>query len=342
MFSPSRGIRAVALLFVSCLSGTVAFPQAVNFIRHAADPLPLANLPAGRAPCTRNSGSGVRGPYAAGPASGGLSSPCDTVPVSVTSVKPCSLSSLAQFGCNAPGDPVPGDLAAMGRTGQIILRARERVLEILQTENACSGWFREKDSNPAATFRTLTFEVDPQGQEFVQESNGVGGTRIFRSPYVARVIQADGSYATITINPKGAFFLQWPWWSKRKATVDLEGCAAYAYWAWGPMREKRCTRRSLPYCTNLAIWLISCRRMKETRMESRYGTRAKSSVSAARKSNPKSGEIRCRPCVSGDCLIRALWAPRTGPNGYFPVDLHNGEQRSDSPAIEKKKIRAAA
>jgi hypothetical protein len=94
----------------------------------------------------------------------------------------------------------------MGKTGQKILRARQRVLEILQTENACSGWFREKDSNPAATFQTLRFELDRGGQEIVQESKGVGGTRIFRDPYVARVIQADGSYATITINPKGAFF----------------------------------------------------------------------------------------------------------------------------------------
>ncbi len=30
--------------------------------------------------------------------------------------------------------------------------------------------------------------------------------KIFRNPYVARVFQADGSYATITINTKGAFF----------------------------------------------------------------------------------------------------------------------------------------
>jgi hypothetical protein len=94
----------------------------------------------------------------------------------------------------------------MGKTGQKILRARERVLEILQTENACSAWFREKDSNPAATFRTLRFELDREGQEIVQESKGVGDMRIFRNPYVARVFQADGSYATITINAKGAFF----------------------------------------------------------------------------------------------------------------------------------------
>ncbi|PYU43642.1 MAG: hypothetical protein DMG53_17805 [Acidobacteria bacterium] len=95
----------------------------------------------------------------------------------------------------------------MGKTGQKILRARDRVLEILQTENACSAWFREKDSHPADTFRTLSFEVDRHGEEFVQESTDpVDNATIFRNPYVAKVFQGDGRYATITINTNGAFF----------------------------------------------------------------------------------------------------------------------------------------
>jgi hypothetical protein len=94
----------------------------------------------------------------------------------------------------------------MGKPGQKILQARERVLEILEGENGCSAWFREKDSNPAATFRTLSYELDRKGEEVVRESDGAGYMRLIRSPYVARVIQADGSYATITINMKGAFF----------------------------------------------------------------------------------------------------------------------------------------
>jgi hypothetical protein len=94
----------------------------------------------------------------------------------------------------------------MGKPGHKILRARERVLEILQTENACSAWFREKDSNPANTFRTLRFAVDRKGEEFVLESGNPGDMTIFRNPYVARVFQGDGSYATITINLRGAFF----------------------------------------------------------------------------------------------------------------------------------------
>jgi hypothetical protein len=101
---------------------------------------------------------------------------------------------------------VQEDLATMGKAGQKILRARDRVLEILQTENACSAWFREKDSNPANTFRTVSFAVDRKGEEFVLESGNPGDMTIFRNPYVARVFQGDGSYATITINMTGAFF----------------------------------------------------------------------------------------------------------------------------------------
>ena len=210
MYSARRYIPAVTLLFImSSLSGTVAFPQAVKFIRHAADPLPLANMLVGRAPCARDSGSAVTAPpaaTAATAASSDLGSPCDTPPVSVPSVNPCNASSPAQIGCHAPRDLVQEDLAAIGKAGQKILRARDRVLEILQTENACSAWFREKDSNPADTFRTLKFEVAGKGGEFVLESKDPDNMIIFRNPYVAKVFQGDGRYATITINLKGAFF----------------------------------------------------------------------------------------------------------------------------------------
>jgi hypothetical protein len=207
MYSAPRSIRAVAhLLIMSSLSGTAAFPQSVKFIRRAADPLPLTNMPLGRAPCPRDSGSAVLAPYAATPATGDVNPGCDTPPSSVPSANACKPPSPAQTGCNAPRDLAQEDLAAMGKQGQKILRARERVLEILQTENACSAWFREKDSNPAATFRTLSFAVDRKGEEFVLESRNPGDMNIFRNPYVARVFQGDGSYATITINLKGAFF----------------------------------------------------------------------------------------------------------------------------------------
>jgi hypothetical protein len=93
----------------------------------------------------------------------------------------------------------------MGKEGQKILRARDKVLEILETENACADWFREKDANPGATFRTLSFTLDGKGQEYVLESRD-GWLDMLQSPYVASVFQDSGAYAEITINRNGAFF----------------------------------------------------------------------------------------------------------------------------------------
>jgi hypothetical protein len=203
MYSARRRILAVVFSVVPFFSGRAAFPQAANFIHHPADPLPLAALPLGRGACFGEARSA--GPVAPA-ANAGLDSTCDTPAVKMPSVSPCNPGGLAQSGCYPPGDLAQENLQALGKTGQKILPGRERVLEILQSENACSAWFREKDSNPAAAFRTLSFEIDRQGEEFVQESQGAGGMKIVRNPYVARVFQADGSYATVTINAKGAFF----------------------------------------------------------------------------------------------------------------------------------------
>lgn len=206
MSSATWRIRAVVLLFVPFFSGTAAFPQTVNFIRPAADPLPLPALPLGRGACSKEAGNAGVVTHAATTASVGPDSPCEPSSASAAPIDPCRLASLVKTGCLAPNDPVQENLASMGKPGQKILRARERVLEILEGENGCSAWFREKDSNPAATFRTLSYEIDRKGEELVRESNGTGYMKLFRSPYVARVIQADGSYATITINMKGTFF----------------------------------------------------------------------------------------------------------------------------------------
>lgn len=178
--SAHRRILTVALFFTSSFSGTPAFPQAVNFIRHAADPLPRASAPADKPAIVP---SGIVAP-----------------------VNPCNPPGPAQTGCNPTRDLVQEYLASMGKPGQKILRARERALEILQTENTCSAWFREKDPNPADTFRTLRYVVDRQGEEFILESKDPGSLTIFRNPYVAKVFQGDGRNATITINANGAFF----------------------------------------------------------------------------------------------------------------------------------------
>jgi hypothetical protein len=205
MYSASRSFRTVALIFVGCISSQAAFSQAVKFARYEADPGPRAFRPINPPGCAGTETTAAE----LYPGHGGVNDafiPCDTTPANVMPVNPCSSSSLRPSGCNAPKDLVAGDLAPMGKAGQIILRARERVLEILQTENGCSDWFRKKDPNPASTFQTVSFALDGKGEEYVRESRDLGPLQIFRNPYVAKVYQGDGSYGTITLNRRGAFF----------------------------------------------------------------------------------------------------------------------------------------
>jgi hypothetical protein len=200
MYSASRSIRAVIFLLLSGVSATAAFPQAVKFI-HNADPLPLAYMSSGNATCRIDSNNPTAGSDA--------SAPCDTTPALVTvvpPVNPCNSTKPGQWGCEPPKDLVRDDLAAMGKTGQKILRARDRVLEILQSENACSQWLRRKDANAVATFRTLNFAVDRHGEVIVHATRNDDSQYTYRDPYVASVGQALGAYSTIQLNVDGAFF----------------------------------------------------------------------------------------------------------------------------------------
>jgi len=206
MYSAHRSIRAVVLLFLSGASGIPAYPQSANFLRKIVDTFPppgLSNFPA---PCARAAlakdvlpGASTEGRVVA-------HSSCDNLSPEVPAVKGCTFSSLDRKGCSVPKGPVEDELAAMGKPGQKILQARERVLEILQQENVCSAWYRERDPDPAATFQTLGYTLDRHGEDAVIESREEGNAVIFRNPYVARVFQADGPYARITVNLHGAFF----------------------------------------------------------------------------------------------------------------------------------------
>jgi hypothetical protein len=98
-------------------------------------------------------------------------------------------------------------LDTIGKPGREILQARDKVLEILQTDNSCSQWYRSRDADPAATFRTLSFDLDRKGMDYVVETGESGGMNVFRNPYVASVTQGGGSYSMVTINRHGAFFV---------------------------------------------------------------------------------------------------------------------------------------
>jgi hypothetical protein len=113
------------------------------------------------------------------------------------------------YGSNACGesaDTVPAELTALGKGGVKIARAREGVLDILHSQNACTEWFGTKDAQPAATFQSLSFLIDQRGPQTIFESPEAESVVIFRQPYVARATQDGGAHTTITINAHGAFF----------------------------------------------------------------------------------------------------------------------------------------
>jgi hypothetical protein len=215
MCSARRSVQAVALFFVSTLCSLPAFSQTVQFLslesgsRHLTTDSRLSDrlsLSTSTRPCPGSSNPSLA--FVSGNASriDDSLTPCDSAPV-VPSIVPCNPSVGATAGCAARNDAVGDDLNAMGKQGHSILEAREKVLEILQTKNACSEWYQTKESDPAAVFRTLTFAVDRGSDVYVRVTAVSDGIELIRSPYVARVLQGEGLKATVTINTNGAFFL---------------------------------------------------------------------------------------------------------------------------------------
>lgn len=108
--------------------------------------------------------------------------------------------------CNDSADTVLAELSALGKVGVKIARAREEVLDILRSENACTEWFATKDANPAATFQSLSFVLDKRGPQEVFELQRADSMVLWRQPYVASATQDGGAHTAITINAHGAFY----------------------------------------------------------------------------------------------------------------------------------------
>jgi hypothetical protein len=207
MYAASGKILAVLVFLSICaLSCTTASAQSSKLARPASYSFPAGNVPAASASCFDDAEIAMLAPRRAMPVAHFPRPSCDTQSTAASLPAPCNALTLARTDCSSHADPVRADLEAIGKAGNKISHAREKVLEILESENACTAWYREKDLNPAAAFRTLSFAVDRKGEDFVRESRDLGSFIIFRSPYVARVMQANGPYATVTINAKGAFF----------------------------------------------------------------------------------------------------------------------------------------
>jgi hypothetical protein len=132
--------------------------------------------------------------------------PCITkLPVSALK-NVCAFGATADGGCSALEDPAGARLLALGKPGFTIGRARAMVLGILQSENACSAWYRERDPDPAATFQTLEFDLDTKGPTYILESDLNLALGLYWHPYVALSAENAGPGATIKLNANGAFF----------------------------------------------------------------------------------------------------------------------------------------
>lgn len=208
MHTARRSVQAVAVLVFCNVVTASAFSQSARFLNAEAHSIRLGPSLSVHA-CSFHSDSPLAVLSGDIPLSGnslsscGLPMPAADHPVPSA---PCNPATQSTYPCSASSDIVREDLHIMGKQGQSILRARDKVLEILQTGNACSDWYRTKDSNPAATFRTLTFALDRDSDIYVRLMPESGGIQLIRNPYVAKVLQGEGPNATVTINLNGAFF----------------------------------------------------------------------------------------------------------------------------------------
>ena len=216
MYAHVRGLRATILSLIAfVIASNGAWAQNARLAAPAPPSISLSLPPLALGSCVDDALLTVPIPRAAALSADSPRANCETPPIAATSIatslatpiEPCAANGHALRGCSVQQDGVPLALESLGKKGVKILRAREGVLEILESENACSAWYQGKDANPAATFRTISFELDRKGEDSVQESRDRGLPVVFRNPYVARVIQGDGANATITLNERGAFFV---------------------------------------------------------------------------------------------------------------------------------------
>ena len=208
MYAARRSVQTVMVLFAASSFCSPVFSQSAQFFRVEARSLGLLSPPSSANPCSVNGNRSVAALPGDPPGDGSASS-CSRSSSKTSApllVAPCNPSAETITPCPASDDLVRDDLNAMGKQGQLILRARDRVLAVLQTENACTDWYRTKDPDPAAVFRTLTFSVDRSGDGFVRESPTAEGLELIRNPYVASVVQDGGAGSTVTLNANGAFF----------------------------------------------------------------------------------------------------------------------------------------
>jgi hypothetical protein len=214
MLATARSLRTLFLVVAIYLMGTTSsYSQSPAFSNASKSPSHRTSSGAWLAKCEAVSLNGFAGAPSPPEAFCVESAPRDTPRASAD--KPCPERIVGAPGvpngprspaCNDSGDPVLAELSLLGKAGVKLARAREEVLEILRSENACTEWFLSKDTKPADTFQSVNFFLDQRGPTDVFESRAAASLVISRQPYVARATQDGGAHTAITINAYGAFY----------------------------------------------------------------------------------------------------------------------------------------
>src|SRR5256885_5304181 len=106
----------------------------------------------------------------------------------------------------APPDPVRTHLLALGKPGQTIEQAREKVLEILEEPNGCADWFAAANPDAANIFAGLPYSLDENGRSYITAMRTDAGAMLYIDPYSGSTRQNAGVHAVITLNIHGPFF----------------------------------------------------------------------------------------------------------------------------------------
>jgi hypothetical protein len=232
VFGTRTGPRAIFFILVICLiCSAPSFPQSAAFLNASKMPGNRISFGAWMAKCETssvNSLAGWRftdgidpppsmneilgGPSVYGPLTGVCSDTALTAQPWAPEVHPCRRNAAGvaavpgTFRCDVAEDAVSAELSALGKAGAKIARAREEVLDILRSQNACTEWFETKGPSAAATFQSLNFLLDRDGPRDIFDSMREESSVIRRQPYVARATQHGGAHTGIIINANGAFY----------------------------------------------------------------------------------------------------------------------------------------
>src|SRR5882672_2579082 len=81
---------------------------------------------------------------------------------------------------------VRSKLTASDKRVAVLQRAREQTLAILQTDNACSAWFREADADAAAVFESVRYEIERNNPSYIFLRTDAHGEPLYKHPWSAR------------------------------------------------------------------------------------------------------------------------------------------------------------